>query len=582
MASLSKERLAMVIDDMENRSSMKCDVAIVGGGPAGSTVGALLKKYNPALDVVILEREQFPRDHVGESLLPAVAEVLNELGVWDTVERTDFPVKLGAVYRWGKQSDKDLYYFHFIQEGSFTDTVRPGKFQGQRTQTTFQVDRSRYDKILLDQAESLGCQVFQRAQVREVKKEGDRVQALRVAFDKGPELETVEAKHYVDASGAESILRKAMGVPVESPTLLRNIAIWDYWQNAEWAEKIGVGGTYVYVMSIGYGWIWFIPLGPTRTSIGFITSAEHYKQSGKSTEEMYLEAIAKEPLIRSLTANGTREGRLEATKDWSFVADRLCGENWFLAGDAGGFADPILAAGLTLAQIGARRVAYSILEIEKGEGDPDWIKAQYNRIQRRNTLNHIRFADYWYSANEQFTDLKEYCTQIAKGAGLTLDADAAFQWLGTGGFADELNGLPFSGTYTLTAIKAFTSRFGDKDATWAVYDNNLFDLNLADSTRDTVAMYDRGRIRRLECLRKGDRIWPLNGVYKCIHKALASGEREIQLLAERIMYELSREEVRLSPTLAKIALEALEALVTEGWVTASYDPNLSLLDVGRK
>jgi len=561
---------------------MKCDVAIIGGGPAGATVGSILKQYNPSLDVVIIERELFPRDHVGESLLPAVTGVLDEMGVWDKVEAANFPVKLGATYRWGKKSDKDLYYFYFLPEGKFTQTERPGSYTGQRRQTTFQVDRSIYDKILLDHAAELGCRVYQQSKVVEIQKSGDRIDSLTVAFGGKSETETVEARYYVDASGGESIVRKAMGVEIESPTLLRNIAIWDYWQNAEWAEKIGVGGTYVYVMSIGYGWIWFIPLGPTRTSIGFITSAEHYKRSGKSTEEMYLEAIAKEPLISSLTKNGARENRLEATKDWSFVADRLCGDNWFLAGDACGFADPILAAGLTLAQIGSRRVAYSILEIEQGSQDPDWLKSQFNRIQRRNTLNHIRFADYWYSANEQFTDLKEYCTEIAKGAGLTLDADEAFQWLGTGGFADELNGLPFSGTYTLTAIKAFTSRFGNKDTSWKVYDNNVFELNLEDAALDAVALYEQGRVRRLECLRKGEQVWPLNGVYKCIYRAFQSRETEIQLLAERFIFELTKEKIPVSTDMARICLESLEALVTEGWVKASYDPNLPLLDVGRE
>jgi flavin-dependent dehydrogenase len=559
---------------------MKCDVAIIGGGPAGATVGTLLKKYDPAIDVAIFERELFPREHVGESLLPTVADVLFEMGVWDKVEAADFPIKLGAVYRWGKESHKDLYYFHFLTE-PFTQTERPGKFYRQRRITAFQVDRSRYDAILLDHAAELGCRVYQRAKVTGVAKTGDRIEHLQVAFTEEARSEAIEAKYYVDASGGESILRRRFEVGIESPTLLRNIAIWDYWENAEWAEKIGVGGTYVYVLSLGYGWIWFIPLGPKRTSIGLVTSAEHFRSSGQTTERMYLEAIAREPLVRSLTQNASREGRLEATKDWSFVADRLTGENWFLAGDACGFADPILAAGLTLAQVGARRVAYSILEAEKGELDLGWIRTQLERVQRRNILNHIRFADYWYSANEQFTDLKEYCTQIAKGAGLTLDADEAFQWLGTGGFTDELNGLPFSGTYTLSAIKAFTSRFSGRATRWKAFDNNVFDLNTEGAVEDTVGNYRDGRIERLECLRRGAQIWPLNGIYRCVYRAL-SREREIQFLAERFIFELGLAKMPVSEMMARICLEALEALVTEGWVRASYDPAIPLLDVGRK
>ncbi len=241
---------------------MKCDVAIIGGGPAGATVGTLLKKFNPDLDVVILEREKFPRDHVGESLLPAVTGVLDEMGVWDAVEAANFPIKLGATYRWGKHTDDDLYYFHFLPEGKFTQTERPGKYTGQRRQTTFQVDRSVYDKLLLDHAKSMGCRVYEQSRVTQVLSEGDRIEGLQTYLHGSDEIETITATTYVDASGGESIVRKTMGVEVESPTLLRNIAIWDYWHNTEWAEKIGVGGTYVYVLSINYGWIWFIPSRP--------------------------------------------------------------------------------------------------------------------------------------------------------------------------------------------------------------------------------------------------------------------------------------------------------------------------------
>src|ERR1700678_702131 len=111
------------------------DVAIVGGGPAGSHVGALLKKYNPALDVVILERENFPRDHIGESLLPLVCEILAETGAWDKVEAANFPVKIGATYRWGKTDD--LWQFEFLPGQQLQDIARPSPYAGQRAQTAF-------------------------------------------------------------------------------------------------------------------------------------------------------------------------------------------------------------------------------------------------------------------------------------------------------------------------------------------------------------------------------------------------------------------------------------------------------------
>lgn len=556
---------------------MKCDVAIIGGGPSGSTVGCLLRKYRPDLEVVILEQESFPRDHVGESQLPVISRVLNEMGVWDKVEAADFPIKVGATLKWGLTTDKEYYQFHFIPDGKLADQPRPASYQGQRVDTAFQVDRGVYDKILLDHAREMGCQVFEQTKVAKILHTGDTVSSL--AIQRGEEQDTIEARYYVDASGGNSIMRKTMGVDVESPTLLRNIAIWDYWQNAEWAESIGTGGTWIQIMSFGWGWLWFIPISTTRTSLGLITSAEYFKKSGKSTDEIYLEAISIEPRIRELVKNATRENVLQATKDWSYIADRIYGDNWFLTGDACGFADPILSAGMSLAHMSGRRVAYSILEMESGESDPAWVKEEYQRVQRKNISNHIRFADYWYSVNAKFTDLTEYCSEIAKGAGLTLDADAAFRWLGTGGFADEISGLPFAGTYRLSAIKQFTGRFGGKEGTWSFAKNNVFELDTEGASEETVGIYEKGRVLQVPCLVRDGKTLPIHLLYGLVYKALKK-EKEIQFLCERFIYEAERAKVEFNETMAHFCLETLEALVIEGWVKASFDPKVAMLDFG--
>jgi len=551
---------------------MECDVAIIGGGPAGATAGSLLKKYNPDLSVMIFEADQFPRDHVGESQLPVCTHVLHEMGAWDKVEAANFPIKVGATYKWGQKTDVDLWHFNFLQD-DLKPEPRPAKFGGQRINTAFQVDRAIYDKILLDHAESMGCQVFEQTKVASIRREGDRITSIEVD---GAQTGTVTAKYYVDGSGSSGILRRAFNVGVHSPTSLRNIAIWDYWQNTEWAEEIGVGGTRVQVMSLDWGWLWFIPLGPTRTSIGLITSAEYYKKSGMSTEDIYLHSIGQEPRINGLVQQATREEKLHATKDWSYVADRLVGENWFLIGDACGFADPILAAGLSIAHMGARRVAFSILELLKGEVDGDWVRQEYNRIHRKNIGNHIRFADFWYSANAKFTDLKEYCAQIAKDAGLTLDADKAFQWLGTGGFADEISGVPFAGSYRISTVKDFTSRFSGTDGHWTTQENNVFELDLEGATKDIVAVYDKGKVLRVPCWVRGEKTFPIHLIYGLVYRALER-EKEIQLLVERFMFEASKAGMPTTFETSQFCTEALEALSNEGWVTASYDPNLPLL-----
>lgn len=382
------------------------DVAIVGGGPAGSTAGSILKKYDPNLKVVILEREKFPRDHVGESQLPPISKILDEMGCWDKVEAADFPIKIGATYRWGKSPE--LWDFEFIRSDVFVNEPRPAKFEGQRKWTAFQVDRAIYDDILLRHAESLGCEVREETKVAKVLTGKGRVDGLQL--EDGSEI---TARYYMDGSGHAGVIRRALGVRADSPTTLQNIAIWDYWQNAEWAVEIGVGGTRVQVMSLGYGWIWFIPLGPTRTSIGLIVPAEYYKSCGLKVKELYEKAIREEPHIAALIANAQAENNVQTTKDWSFMADRHCGENWFLIGESAGFADPILAAGLTLAQMGAREAAYTILELDRGGYSPEWLREEYQMRQIRRISNHIRFADYWYTANAQFADLKEFTKQLA-------------------------------------------------------------------------------------------------------------------------------------------------------------------------
>lgn len=538
------------------------DVAIVGGGPAGSTAGALLRKYAPHLTVAIYERETFPRDHVGESQLPPIGKILDEMGVWEKVEAAGFPIKVGGTYRWG--TTDDLWDVDFIKEGLLEGLSRPSRFDGIRRLTAFQVDRARFDKILLDHARTMGCEVYEGTSVREVGREGDRVVSLSLANG-----ETVRPRYVVDASGGAGLLRRAMDVGVDSPTSLRNIAIWRYWENAEWAVKIGVGGTRVYVVSLGYGWIWFIPLGPTRTSVGLIVPASYYKDSGERPEALYDRAMGEDPLIASLLKSATPEPELLTTKDWSFVAERTAGENWFLAGESAGFADPILATGMTLAHQGAREAAYTIVALEEGREDADWLRRSYDENQRSRLAVHIRFADYWYSANAQFTDLKEFTRGIAKDAGLDLDPDAAFQWLGSGGFTSEYLGATGIGTYDIRGIKLLTERLSDHMAEWRIDGRNRFVLDLDGAERTVVADYREGKINPVDTyLREGKKL-PVYGVHRGLIEALQKGAawEDLEANLERIRAN-SAFRVYSPGQWRSLALQSLEAMVVDGWVRA--------------
>jgi flavin-dependent dehydrogenase len=536
---------------------MKYDVAIIGGGPAGTTCGGLLKKYNPNLRVAIFERERFPRDHIGESQLPMICGVLDELGVWDKVEAADFPIKVGATYRWGNSDD--LWDFNFLPDGDLAEEPRPAKFEGQRKQTAFQVDRSIYDKILLDHARELGVEVFEETQVREIDRNGDFVNGFVLAGG-----QRVEARYYVDASGNSALLRRAMGVEVDEPSNLRNIATWDYWQNAEWAVNIGVGGTRIQVMSLGYGWIWFIPLGPTRTSIGFVCPAEFYKESGLKPEQLLLKAIDDEPRIRELTKKGTREGKLSTTKDWSFIAKRMAGENWLITGEAAGFADPILSAGMSLAHSSGREAAYSILEADRGASKA-WLFNQFEQSNKRKILQHIRFADYWYTANAHFSDLKEYTTLIAKDAGLELDAEAAFQWLGTGGFVETDMTVGGIALFNLGGIALIAKNLSAKPAEAKIDGKSLFVLNLRDAEPVEFAYYDRGYVLRIPGFRRDGKTLPMMGTFAWVVEALRHSP-QLDIAATYIRDEMAKQGQTYDNKFHANLIDTLEAMARDGWV----------------
>lgn len=541
--------------------SVDFDVAIIGGGPAGSTVGSLLAKYNRKLKVLILEREQFPREHVGESQLPLISKILYEMGVWDKVEAAGFPIKVGGTYRWGRSDE--LWDIEFLPDGKFDPAPRPGTFSGQRLSTAFQVDRGIYDTILLDHAKECGCTVRQSTAVREVVRNGDRVEGLVLS-----DGNRVTARHYVDASGHSGILRRAMDIPLEYPSNLQNIAIWNYWLNAEWATSIGVGGTRIQVLAQSVGWILFIPLGPKRTSIGLVIPVKYFKEQGKRPEEIYNQALKSDRIVSTLIRNATPEEPIRTTKDWSFVSERLTGENWFLAGESAGFADPILSAGMSLSHAGARDVAYTILALDREEYEPEWLRSQYSVNHRAHIRQHIRFADYWYTAHGAFSDLREHARDIAEDAGFDMTPEEAWQWIGQGGFIDP-SGSTDIGFFGSLATKELISSFSGGDAFFAIEGKTHFRLDLEGAEKDWVADMADGRITRYRAYRRGPKVLPLVKVMGWLARYLMQERtfREIKdaTKAEAAANSMTAEQYHF---FWSQGMKCLETLVSYGWAVA--------------
>ncbi|AVP96695.1 hypothetical protein C7S18_05520 [Ahniella affigens] len=550
------------------------DVAIIGGGPGGATAAGFLRRYAPEFSVAVFERECFPREHVGESQLPPIGRVLNELGVWPEIEAAGFPIKIGATYRWG-QSDK-LWDFEFVPPADYQEESRPRAYGGQSRYLALQVERAIYDDILLRHAATLGALVMQETAVRSVARTGDRVDHL--ILDDG---RSVHARWYLDASGNAALLRRAMDVAIEAPTRLQNVAFWDYWDNTEWASKFPGGATRVLVMSIGSGWIWFIPLSPTRTSIGFVCPAGFYKQGGRSARELYDWALAQEPMIAALTANATREGQVRATKDWSFLADRCYGDNWLLVGETAGFADPILAAGLTLTHTGAREAALTVMSLLRAQHDPAWLLRHYDDNQRTRIRQHIRFADFWYAANGVFTDLQDYTREIARDAGLDLNPAQAFQWLGTGGFTHDVLGQAVIGGSDLVSVRQIAQRMValDEDL-WQLTRYNRFWLQLDDAARVDIPAYLEGRIVAVPCFVRNGKRLPCVGVFASIVTAVQTHSALPALLSALSAQSGASDSPGSglpSGDLFYQQVQAMELMLSDGWLRAEHDPQLPVL-----
>ncbi|TVQ50795.1 MAG: NAD(P)/FAD-dependent oxidoreductase [Phycisphaerales bacterium] len=566
---------------MVKSETIGCDVAILGGGPTGSTAAALLLKYNPDLKVLIIEKEKFPRDHVGESQLPSIGPILDEMGVWEKVEAAEFPIKIGASYTWGRNNDCWDFDFYPVEE--WRDEPRPAQFEGQRRHTAFQVDRALYDDILLRHAESLGCEVREETRVVEVLVEGDQVAGLKLEGG-----EVVTARHYIDGSGTVGLIRRALDVESEVEQELRNIAVWDYWQNADWAVEIGVGATRVQVRSLPYGWIWFIPLGPTRTSIGVICPVDHYKSLGLTPKELYDKALREQPEIAGLLENAQCENQLQSCKDWSQLADRIVGENWFIAGEAAGFADPILAAGMSLAHSSAREAAYTILELDRGEIEADWLRTRYNDRNRRNIEQHIRFAKFWYSANGCFTDLQEHCRRIAQDAGIKLSPSQAWRWLSQGGFTTEQVGLPTLGSFDVSTTRQLLNLFDPKGRGGSEYLSsgyNIFKLNLKGATKGKIGVLEEGRIKLIDCYERGERRLPLAGYYGLMVEALQQSSEIAEIIPALRKYLRQKHPDITGPSLdlqLSFCVQALDIMIHEHWVQRSLNKRKPMLRVSNE
>lgn len=312
------------------------DVAVIGGGPAGCAVAGLLALRGHR--VVLLEKEKFPRYHIGESLITGFLEVVEELGIRDRLDRMGFVRKYGGSLVWGQQ--KQRWRFSFIEGGPY--------------EYSYQVRRADFDALLLTRARELGVLVREEATVRAPLLDGERVTGVRYTIRGGGDDLVVRARLVIDASGQGRVLGRQLST-VNWHEQLKNVAVWTYFQGAVHLDGDEMGN--ILIENVPDGWFWGIPLFDGTLSVGYVTPTIRATEDGRDLEDLFAAQIDESTELRRMLADATQSSAFRTARDWSYRCANFCGPGWALVGDAAAFVDPLFSTGVALAMLSASRLA---------------------------------------------------------------------------------------------------------------------------------------------------------------------------------------------------------------------------------
>jgi halogenation protein CepH len=403
-------------------SSNAFELVVVGGGPGGATLATLVAMQGHR--VLLLERERFPRYQIGESLLPSTVHgICRLLGVWDQIEHAGFVRKQGAAFRWG--TNREPWTFGFSQ-APLLDAIGANY--------AWQVERSKFDAILLDNARRKGVEVRERWNAERVITENERVVGI-VGTDEHGTAQTVRARYVADASGNSSRLHKKVGARVYSK-FFRNVALFCYFENAGRLPAPNEGN--ILCEAFDNGWIWYIPLSqsePRLTSVGVVVSAEHMQAVKDNPEQAMRGFIDRCPKVRGMLANASRVksgqyGEFRVRKDWSYTNERFWRPGLVLIGDAACFIDPVLSTGVHLATYSALLAARSIntcLRTDAAEAP------LFEEFEHRYRSEFETFYTYLMAFYDMHRDEKSYFWSARKVLNTDEQANAAFVRLVAGG-----------------------------------------------------------------------------------------------------------------------------------------------------
>lgn len=403
------------------------DVLVIGGGPAGATTAALLAERGH--EVLVLERERFPRYHIGESLIPYCFPTLQRLGLIKKLTASAFIKKYSVQFvSTNGTSSQPFYFFQHIKH---------------QLARTWQVLRSDFDLMLLDRARELGARVAEQTTVRELIWDDSRVTGLRIQDSQG-QLHELNAKMVVDASGRDAISMKSQGWRKSDPKL-NKIAVWSYFKGAKRDPGLDQGATTVAYLP-QKGWFWYIPLPDDIVSVGAVAEADYLYRDGRDAEAIYQRELQVNPWIADHIAGATRTAEVKITGDYSYRSQHCAADGLVLVGDAFAFLDPVFSSGVFLAlksgSMAADTIHHALLDNDLSASRfDDYGRALCASIEAMRKLVYA-FYDEGFHFGEMLRkhpDLQGTLTDCLIG---NLDRDMAPLWEAVADFASLPNELP--------------------------------------------------------------------------------------------------------------------------------------------
>lgn len=415
------------------------DVIVIGGGPGGSTVSTLIAQQG--YKVALFERDHFPRFHIGESLIPQTYHVLKRLDMLPKMQASHFTKKYSVqfVTQFGKISEPFYFEDHRPVEAS----------------QTWQVRRSEFDHMMLNNAKEHGVQVFEGARVGQILFEGTRAVGVKVQKEGESQPSEVRAKVVVDASGQQSMIIDKFGLRDWDP-MLRKGALWTYWKGAYRDEGKDAGATLVLQTKDKLGWFWYIPLHDDIVSVGVVADHDYlFKDRGTTDfETIYFQEVERCVGLQPRLAKATRCDIFRAQKEYSYRSKQAAGDGWCLVGDAFGFLDPLYSSGVLLALTSGSMAADAICAaLAKGDTSEQqlraWEKAFVDGMERMRKLVCVFYEGFSFGRFvRRHPDLKDLVTDVLIGDLFKDDIDQLWPLI------DEMQAEKTAAEKTAAEIKA--------------------------------------------------------------------------------------------------------------------------------